>query len=96
MKPIKGTGYFSKVFDALPAYAISIRARVQEMAGLLNRNTCEPPLPDMPVTFVMPMVTPDMARHPSLHECTEGCVGRWLHGEMKVVRHELGIRRTRA
>jgi len=58
------------------------------MSVLLNQKTFEPALPDMPMAPVMPMVAPDVAGHPPLHEGTQGCSGGWRHDQMKVIRHE--------
>lgn len=60
----------------------------EQMSILLNRKTFESTLPDMTMTPVMPVVPPDMARHPPLHEGTQRRFGRWLDDEMKVVRHK--------
>ena len=44
----------------------------EEMSVLLNWKTFEPALPHMPMAAVMPMVAPDVAGHPPLHEGTQG------------------------
>lgn len=58
------------------------------MAVLLNRKTLKAPLPDMPMTAVVPMIPPDLAGHPPLHERTEAFSGRGRHDEMKMIGHE--------
>ena len=40
----------------------------EEMAVLLDWKTFEPALPDMPMTPVMLVVTPNVTGHPPLHE----------------------------
>ena len=60
----------------------------EEMSILLNRKTFEAPLPHMSVAVVMPMVAPDVAGHPPLHEGTQCRIGGRLHDKMKVIRHE--------
>ena len=53
----------------------------EKMSVLLNRKTFEPALPDMPMAPVMPMVAPDVAGHPPLHEGTQDCISGWLHDQ---------------
>ena len=60
----------------------------QEMRVLLNRKTFEAALPHMPVAVVVPMVAANVARHPPLHEWTEGGGGGRLHHQVKMIRHQ--------
>lgn len=58
------------------------------MSILLDGKTLKAPLPDMATAAVVPMIAPDMAGHPALHEGTQGISGRGLQHEMKVIRHQ--------
>jgi len=58
------------------------------MAVLLNRKTFEPTLPHMPMTSVVLVVPPDVARHPPLHKWAQRRLGGRLHDKMKMIRHE--------
>ena len=60
----------------------------EQMAILLNWKTFEPTLPHMPMTPVMLVVPPDMARHPPLHEWAQSSFGIRLHDQMEMIRHE--------
>ena len=51
----------------------------QEMAVLLKGKNFEAPLPDMPMTPVVPMVAADMTGHPALHEAAQCSGGGRLH-----------------
>ena len=60
----------------------------EEMAVVLNRKTFEAALPDMPMTVVVPMITPDVTGHPPLHERAEGGVRGRLYDQVKMIGHE--------
>ena len=59
----------------------------EQMPVLLNRETFESALPHMPMTAVVPMIAPDMAGHPPVHEGAEGRLTDRLEHKMKMVGH---------
>ena len=66
-----------------------IARTVSRCSVLLNWQTLESALPDMTMALVISVIPTNIARHPPLHEWTQGRISSRLHNQMEMMRYKV-------